>query len=297
MKQNELTVRYPWPNGENGYHIRVYDSAVDFAHRDFFEHRHADFEISCILRGKGLYRLRDGTVTLEAGDVFVFGSNQVHCITDNDPADPLLLFNIQFEPRMLWSPAIGLSRRACLPLFSGKCERLDRNSEFSRIVSSKIRDLRDESIRREAGYDVMIRAYLDEILTLLMRRSPLSAAVAERGARRETLAGMERALTYINAHLDSPMALGEIAAHCGFSRTYFSSLFSSLNGLTPWEYITLRRIDRSCELLLSTDLSVLEVAGRCGYENLSNFNRMFARTVGMSPSAYRKKKRNGKIGI
>lgn len=291
MKRNELLIQYPWSTGEKGYHIRVYDSVVEFRHRDFFAHRHADFEISCVLCGQGLYCLRDGAVTIGAGDVFVFGSNQVHCITENDPDDPITLFNVQFEPRMLWSPTIGLARRSYLPLFRGKCERLAGNEDLLRAVCAKLGVLRQESIERTAGYDIMIRACLDEILTLLMRASPLSASAGGQCDRRENLFGMERAMAYIDAHLDAPMTLFEIAAYCGFSRTYFSTLFKALNGLTPWEHITLRRIDKSVALLLSTDLSVLEIAGRCGYDNLSNFNRMFVRAMGTSPAAYRKKKR------
>jgi AraC-like DNA-binding protein len=95
-------------------------------------------------------------------------------------------------------------------------------------------------------------------------------------------------MTYINEHLDSPLSLEEIASVAGFTRNYFSTLFTELNGLTTWDYITIRRIERSCELLLKTDLSVIDVAENCGYENLSNFNRMFLRIVGVSPSAYRR---------
>jgi AraC-like DNA-binding protein len=68
-------------------------------------------------------------------------------------------------------------------------------------------------------------------------------------------------------------------------------LFASFNGLSPWEYITIRRIEQSKELLRDTDFSVLEVATRCGFGNLSNFNRKFSRIAGMTPLAYRKKEK------
>ena len=100
---------------------------------------------------------------------------------------------------------------------------------------------------------------------------------------------MDRAMTYINDHLDRSLSLEEIAAVAGFTRTYFSTLFTELNGLTTWDYITIRRIERSCELLIRTDLPIIEVAENCGYGNLSNFNRMFLRIVGSSPSAYRRR--------
>ena len=56
--------------------------------------------------------------------------------------------------------------------------------------------------------------------------------------------------------------------------------------------VTTKRIEKSKSILSETDIPVIEVALKCGYENISNFNRMFRRIVGMSPSEYRKNKKN-----
>ena len=71
----------------------------------------------------------------------------------------------------------------------------------------------------------------------------------------------------------------------------FSTVFTSLNGLKPWDYITIRRIEKSKSILKDTDLPIIEIADKCGYDNISYFNRMFKRITGFSPTEYRKSKR------
>lgn len=297
MKLNETLITYPDSTENSGYHIRVYDSSVDFLHRDFFAHRHADFELSYILSGRGIYRLRDGEASIESGDLFVFGTNQIHCITDTFADEKMLLLNIQFEPRMIWSPLANLLSRDYLSLFSGKCEKLSKKSPAYEFIAKKMLEIRNETSEKKVGFEILVRAYLCEIITALMRDCPISAEDAVRETKTEGLIRMDRTMTYINENLSASLTLEGLAAHCGFSRTYFSSLFTSLNGLTPWEYITIRRIEKSKELLKDTDMSVLSVASACGYDNLSNFNRMFVRTTGFTPSAYRKQFKCGTVRI
>ena len=292
MKRNETLVIYPGFSESRGFRMRIYESEVSFRHRDFFEHKHSDFEISYILSGGGIYRLRDGVCAFRAGDVFVFGTNQVHCITDTVEDEPTVLLNLQFEPRMIWSPFSNLLDEDYRKLFNGKCEKLMLESEVASFVSEKLISIRREAIERKAGYQILLRAYLCEIIGGLVRDMGFEIAEEKRDSRRESLICLDRAMTYINENLDKSLTLEEIARHAGFSRTYFSTLFASFNGLSPWEYITIRRIEQSKELLKDTDFSVLEVATRCGFSNLSNFNRKFSRITGMTPLAYRKKEKS-----
>ena len=98
---------------------------------------------------------------------------------------------------------------------------------------------------------------------------------------------MDRAVNYIEEHLSEPITLEEIAREAGVSRTYFSTLFRTLNGLSPWDYILIRRVDTAKHLLTTTDETVLDVCGNAGFENISHFNRVFLRYAGCTPHAYR----------
>ena len=292
MKYNETLISYPGREKDSGYQVRIYKSVVDFTCRDFFEHRHSDFEISYILEGKGVYQLRDGVFDIDQGDIFLIGSNQVHCIIESAADLGVSLINVQFEPRMIWSPLSNPLGEEYLDLFNGKCEKIGRESPYYPNIAEKMKRIYAESIDRRIGYQVMIRSYLHEILTELMRNYGLSVKSVQKEKRLEKLICMDRAMSYINEHLDETLSLTMIAQASGFSRTYFSKVFNALNGLSLWEYITIQRIEKSKKLLSLTDLSVIEIASSCGYENLSNFNRMFSRTVGTTPSAYRKQQRN-----
>ena len=288
MRKNETVIHYPSSEGHSGYTLRIYESTVDFTHRAFFNHKHSDFEISYVVSGKGVYALRDGACMIEADDVFLFGANQIHCITDTCGEEPMCLLNVQFESRLIWSPLSNLLNEKYLQLFNGKCEKLASGSPLSARIAEKMRQIKLENEQKRVGYQLLIKAYLYEIIGELVRGYGVYYEDSADSARRKSLVGMDRAMTYINEHLNAPLTLEEVAERAGFTRTYFSCVFRELNGLTVWDYITIRRIERSCELLAATDLSVLEVAESCGYNNLSNFNRMFLRIVGTSPSKYRK---------
>lgn len=288
MRQNETLIHYAGSDRNSRYTVRLYESSVDFTHREFFSHKHSDFEFSYIVSGQGLYALRDGACMIREGDVFLFGANQVHCITDREPEKPMLLFNLQFESRLIWSPLSNMLNERYLQFFNGKCERLDPFADSTARIARIMKQIMQENQAKNVGYQLMIKAYLYQIIGELIRGCGVSFEEPADGARQRSLFGMDQAMTYINGHLDAPLSLEEIASVAGFTRTYFSTLFTELNGLTTWDYITIRRIERSCELLRKTDLPIIEVAQRCGYENLSNFNRMFLRIVGTSPSAYRR---------
>lgn len=71
------------------------------------------------------------------------------------------------------------------------------------------------------------------------------------------------------------------------SRTYFCTVFKKLNGISPWDYITIKRIEKSIGLIKNEDMSMLEVACACGFNNSTNFNRSFKKVTGKTPGEYR----------
>ena len=287
MRRNESIISYSGADKGSNYYIRIYESVTDFFVRDFFEHKHSDFELSYIMDGEGVYRLGDRECRISHGDLFIIGSNQIHCITQVGTKTPITLLNVQFEPRMIWSPRSGRIGEEYLELFNGKCEKLDSSSEYYLSIADKMLKIRDEAYEKKTGYKIMIKSYLDEIFAQLMRNYGESLLGKPRTSI-DRLMCMDRAVTYINEHLGESMSLEEIARVSGLSRTYFSTVFTELNGLRPWDYITIKRIEKSKQILVESDIPIIDVAFKCGYENISNFNRMFRKIVGKSPSEYRK---------
>lgn len=93
---------------------------------------------------------------------------------------------------------------------------------------------------------------------------------------------------YIDAHLDQPLLVGDLAAQIPLSPSHFSKMFRQYTGFSPYDYIRTRRITRAKELLLRSELPVSAIAAATGFGSESNFFKAFRAAVGSSPLHFRK---------
>lgn len=99
---------------------------------------------------------------------------------------------------------------------------------------------------------------------------------------------LERAITYIEAHLNEYIGLNEVSRETGYSYYYMTRLFSSVLGESVGHYIDRRRLYNASEKLIHSDQKVIDIALDCGYESSEAFSRAFKAVFGYSPVAYRK---------
>ena len=95
-------------------------------------------------------------------------------------------------------------------------------------------------------------------------------------------------LAFMEQHLHMPLTLDEMAAHSGQSLPYFTKLFRQRTNQSPMAYFIQLKIRKACELLNQTDSTIREIATQLGYEDPYYFSRIFKKTQGCSPAAYRK---------
>ena len=81
-------------------------------------------------------------------------------------------------------------------------------------------------------------------------------------------------------------AVSEIADAVGFNKNYICSVFKRDSGMTIGNCQTIIRIHKAAELISFSDMNLNQVAAATGFTNLSHFNRIFKKVVGMSPSDY-----------
>ncbi|OLS39185.1 AraC family transcriptional regulator [Bacillus sp. MRMR6] len=99
-----------------------------------------------------------------------------------------------------------------------------------------------------------------------------------------------KALSFIQTHYHEPITLDEIAEVSGFSRYYFIKQFQHQLNMTPVQYLTKIRIQKSAELLRLTNSSVTDIAAQVGYANANYFNKVFRKVVGVSAGTFRTSK-------
>lgn len=100
---------------------------------------------------------------------------------------------------------------------------------------------------------------------------------------------LQRAVTFISLQLSLPLTLEEIcnAAHCGRSTLQWQ--FKHYMDSSPIRYLTESRMKYALKLLENTQLSVKEIAHKCGYSDQLYFSNTFRKHYGKSPREYRKK--------
>ena len=98
---------------------------------------------------------------------------------------------------------------------------------------------------------------------------------------------ISRVEAYIHAHFRENINREDVAAIAYITPNYLSKQFRNKKGMNLREYINQIRIEEAKRLLLTTNLSVSEVAGLSGYENISYFSTVFRKHTGMSPIDWR----------
>ena len=96
-----------------------------------------------------------------------------------------------------------------------------------------------------------------------------------------------RAKQFIVENLIENLSLDQVASHSGVSPFYLCNSFKKATGLTLTEFIGRLRIEKAKKILLNSLLSISEIAYDVGFNSLSQFNRMFSRYVGASPTKFR----------
>ena len=98
----------------------------------------------------------------------------------------------------------------------------------------------------------------------------------------------QRVCQYLIDHIDQKITTAELSARFGVSQTRIKTSFRSWYGTSIHAYIRQRRMEEAARLLEESSDSVLEIAGRVGYENGSKFSSAFRAQMGMTPSQYRR---------
>ena len=109
----------------------------------------------------------------------------------------------------------------------------------------------------------------------------------------EYKARINRTLDHIELHYDRQFTLEELSLIANFSKFHFNRIFLSLIGETPFQFINRIRLEKAATLLvIQRNLSIKEIAFKCGFSDISVFSRNFKKCFKISATDYRNQKSN-----
>lgn len=274
--------------------LKMWEVFIPAGKRPVARHQHLNFEIMMVNSGSGIYMTETAQYPIYSGDVFVFCSNEWHCITEVGNEN-LSITNLQFDPIFIQNNQSELA-----DIFSSVNVNFcfHHNSAFhNRIEAQKavplvelLRSIRAELLLRDQEYILSVKSHLYLLLVKLLRNYNYMDNTNQLSS--EQLSNVNRALSYIDLHFTEKIALQELSSLAGLTPNYFCSLFKQASGMTLWDYISAKRINKAIQLLTSEDsfANIIDIAEKCGYNNTANFNKTFRKLTGMTPREYRTSK-------
>ena len=98
-----------------------------------------------------------------------------------------------------------------------------------------------------------------------------------------------KARKFIEGHSDEELSLPKVAKAVSISANHLSEKFKQVTGVNFVDYVACARFEKACERLLNSNRRISEIAFAVGFQSLSQFNRVFKRLAGKSPTECRKR--------
>ena len=162
-------------------------------------------------------------------------------------------------PHHAWQASPLLSR-----LFPDLIRRLDGSSDLDTMAAASL-----------------LRSILIELADII------SKAQCVQGRFSPTMQKVHAFLKHLGKSLDHPWSLEEMAKHCGVKRTQFTNLIKQVTGYSPTRYLNRVRLEKACELLRTTNRSIMDITLDCGYSSSQYFAEAFKKSARMTPTEYR----------
>lgn len=108
-------------------------------------------------------------------------------------------------------------------------------------------------------------------------------------------AAIRRVQEYVEAQLDQPLGIDDLAAVAALSPFHFSRVFKEATGCSPHQYVIQRRVERVRQLLPTSPLTLAQLARSVGFASQSHMTAHFRRLVGVTPAQFRRDQQRARI--
>lgn len=252
-------------------------------------HTHNVIELIYLYKGSCLHILEGQTSVITENEIFLLSPGVFHL---PEIYDDSILINVLIYPEALTKLCDAMAG------LDGKITEylnaLRYGTRYPRCFSCKIGD--DDKLRRmfhelireyfenRKCCDLIMQNLLQSIFCILLRSHEEDSFISD-----YTTAKISPAiplLQYINENHHNT-TLGDLSCQFSYSEQHICRLIKAHTGKTFSQYLTDIRLSKAKILLLTTDLSVADIAHRCGYSGNAYFCRLFKKTEGLTPMAFK----------
>lgn len=250
-------------------------------------HRHGEMELNFVENCSGNRRIiGDSIEVIDCYDLVLMGGGLEHTWEQYEcQSNDIREVTIHFS-RDLFSDAF-LSKTHLKPL-ADLISKADVGVAFGIKAIMHNYDRLNELVNMEPGfYSVMKFIELMYELSLTSDYRLLSTSAFAHTTMTTDSRRVQKVKDYIDANFKDDIRLQELADLANMTPTAFSRFFKLRTGKSISEYIIDVRLGHAARMLADSTMAVVEICYRCGFNNISNFNRIFKRKKGLTPTEFR----------
>lgn len=250
---------------------------------DYPIHCHPEYEINLVMNTSGTRVVGDYEEAFDGLDIVMTGPYVPHVWKSDLVTNHVI--TIQFSSDLLSFQMI--SKRLFMPIR----QLLVDSTQGLHFYGTDAERIKDEilELTRMQGFQTATK-FLNilNLLAAASRRKLVSNMYeSENLVNSSKSRRISKACKYIEENISQKISLAEVAALVNMSESAFSHFFKKKTGISFITYVNNLRVAKACDLLASTSLSASEICYDCGFNNKSNFIRIFTKRKNMTPIEYR----------
>ncbi len=250
-----------------------------------FMHKHEDFsEMVIVLEGSATHVINNESIPVSKGDVFIVGENLAH---GYDDAVNFRIYNIMFRCENVFKHSYDLNMISGFNEMFINTDFSDTftksihltNQDLDNVVSHTKNILSEFNNRIDGWYAMMLSEFL--MLTGIVSRINMKI-----NTNIDMKKNLSDAVKYIENHYNEIITLDKLTEVSHYSLRQLNRLFNDYYDTSPAEYIITIRLREACKLLRNSNMSVSEIAVKCGFSS-HYIGRVFKQRLGVTPKEYR----------
>ena len=251
---------------------------------DFYWHYHPEYELTCILQGRGKKLVGDSYENFREGDLVLLGPNLPHTwISDKRRKENCRAIVIQFSPAFVEQILQFWELTALEKLFINSYKGLQLNH----VKTNQCVTLMQEMIGASEVHKFSLLLQVFDLLST-MQATSLASAKYRAMKGNDNQQRINQVFQYVEREFKQGLSLKKAADSIHLSQSAFCKFFKRASGKTFSDYTNDIRIAHACQLLMETDKPIRAIALESGFESLTYFNRVFLKKKKLRPRAFRK---------
>jgi len=259
-------------------------------------HCHAEYELTFVEKGACVRRIvGDSAEVIGDYDLVLIAGKDLEHVWEQHECNSTKIreITIQFSPDLFINSLIHKNQ---FDSILKMLESASKGLSFPMDAILKVYDKLDTLTSEREGFYAVIK-----FLTILYELSncenaqPLASSSFARLEVNADSRRIQKVQEYLNKHYMEEIRLHQMSDLAGMTPVAFSRFFKLRTGKSLSDYIIYLRLGFAARLLVDSTRSIAEICYECGFNNLSNFNRIFKKKKGCSPKEFRDNYRKKKI--